>query len=250
MTPQEPLIALEGVSVAYRTRDRARGALHEVSLEAEAGEIVSIEGPPGAGKTTLLLVAAGLLAPDEGAVRFEGEDFASLPTGPRRALRRDAIALLPEGGGLLPSLSVAEQIDLALRIAGLGRRERDTRRGEALATGGIAHLAAYRPHELTPCERALAALARATAVRPRVLLADEPAAAMDAEALATLERQLALLTARGGLALLTTNDAAVGELAGRRFTIEDGRVRPATPLAEQPGALPMAGAAPGEQAAG
>ena len=250
MTPQEPLIALEGVSVAYRTRDRARGALHEVSLEAEAGEIVSIEGPPGAGKTTLLLVAAGLLAPDEGAVRFEDEELASLPAARRRALRRDAIALLPEGGGLLPSLSVAEQIDLALRIAGLGRRERDTRRGEALATVGIAHLAAYRPHELTPCERALAALARATAVRPRVLLADEPAAAMDAEALATLERQLALLTARGGVALLTTNDAEVGALAGRRFAIEDGRVRPATPRAGQPGALPMAGAAPGEQAAG
>ena len=115
---------------------------------------------------------------------------------------------------------------------------------------GIAHLAAFRPRELTPCEHALAALARATAVHPRVLLADEPAAAMDAEALAALERQLALLTARGGLALLSTGDPALGALAGRRLAIEDGRVRPATPYAGQPGALPMAGAAPGVQAAG
>ena len=250
MTPEEPLIALIGVSFAYRMRDRSRRALDEASIDAAAGEIVSIEGPPGAGKSTLLLIAAGLLGPDEGVVRFGGEDIASLPSGRRRALRRGAIALLPEGGGLLPSLSVAEQIDLALRIAGLGRRERDTRRGEQLAAVGIAHLASRRPRELTPCERALAALARATAVHPRVLLADEPAAAMDAEAFAALERQLALLTARGGLALLTTADPEVGALARRRFAIEDGRVRPATPLLESPAALPMAGAASGDQAAG
>ena len=250
MNAAEPLIALEGVSVVHLSRDRARRALREVDLDATAGEIVSIEGPPGAGKSTLLLAAAGLLAPDEGIVRFEGEDITSLPPGRRRALRRGTIALLPEGGGLLPSLSIAEQIDLALRIAGIGRRERDTRRREQLAATGIAHLAARRPHELTPCERALAALARVTAVHPRVLLADEPAAAMDTEALTALERQLALLTARGGLALLTTSDTAVGALAGRRFAIEDGRVRPATPSTEQPGALPMAGTAPGEQAAG
>ena len=250
MTDREPLIALEGVSFAHSTRDHVRRALDEVSLEVEAGEIVSIEGPPGAGKSTLLLIAAGLLAPGEGVVRFEGEDIASLTPRRRRALRRGVITLLPEGGDLLPSLSVAEQIDLALRIAGLGRRERDTRRGEQLGAMGIAHLAAFRPRELTACERALAALARATAVQPRVLLADEPAAAMDAEALAALERQLALLTARGGLALLSTGDPAVGALAGRRLAIEDGRVRPVTPFAGQPGALPMAGAAPGAQAAG
>ena len=250
MNSVEPLIALEGVSIVHLSRDRARRALREVDLDAAAGEIVSIEGPPGAGKSTLLLAAAGLLAPDEGIVRFDGADITSLPSRRRRALRRGAIALLPEGGGLLPSLSIAEQIDLALRIAGIGRRERDTRRREQLAATGIAHLAARRPYELTPCERALAALARVTAVHPRVLLADEPAAAMDAEAFAALERQLALLTARGGLALLSTGDPAVGALAGRRLAIEDGRVRPVTPFAGQPGALPMAGAAPGVQAAG
>ena len=87
----EPLIALEGVTLAYRARDRARRALHEASLATDAGEIVSIEGPPGAGKTTLLLVAAGLLTPDAGAVRFEGESLATLSSGRRRELRRSSI---------------------------------------------------------------------------------------------------------------------------------------------------------------
>ena len=250
MTSDEPLIAIEGVSLAWRTRDYTRQALRGASLAAREGEIVTIEGPPGAGKTSLLLVAAGLLEPDEGTVHFAGEPLAALPASRRRALRGTAIALLPEGGGLLPALSVAEQLDLALRIAGLGRRERAARRGEQLAATGIAHLAARRPHELTPGERALAALARASAVEPRLLLADEPAAAMDAEALATLERQLALLTARGGAALITTDREEVGILATRRLAIEDGRLRPATPFAEAPGALPMAGPAPGGQAAG
>lgn len=250
MTSDGPLIAIEGVSLAWRTRDYARHALRGASLAARPGEIVSIEGPPGAGKTSLLMVAAGLLEPDEGAVYFDGEELAAMPASRRRALRGGSISLLPESGGLLPTLSVAEQIDLALRIAGLGRRERAARRGEQLAATGIAHLAARRPHELTPGERALAALARATAVEPQVLLADEPAAAMDAEALATLERQLALLAARGGAALLTTDREAVGSLATRRLAIEDGRLRPATPFAEAPGALPMAGPAPGGQAAG
>ncbi len=250
MTAAEPLIAIEGVSVAHRSRDHARRALRDASLHVRAGEIVSVEGPPGAGKTSLLLVAAGLLEPDEGTVHFDGEGLAAMPASRRRALRAGSIALLPEGGGLLPALSVAEQIDLALRIAGLGRRERAARRGEQLAATGIAHLAARRPHELTPGERALTGLARATAVQPRLLLADEPAAAMDAEALATLERQFALLTARGGAALLTTDREAVGSLATRRLAIEDGELRPATPFADQPGALPMADPAPGEQAAG
>ncbi len=247
-TVPEPLIALEGVTFAYRAGDRARRALDEASLATEAGEIASVEGPPGAGKTTLLLVAAGLLTPEAGAVRFEGENLAALSSGRRRELRRSSISLLPEGGGLLPTLSIAEHVDLALRIAGLGRRDRAARRGEYLAAVGVAHLAARRPHELTPCERALAALARSLAVHPRVLLADEPAAAMDAEALATLERQLALLTARGGAAVLTTINPEVGALARRRLAIEDGRLRPATPFAEPPGALPMADPATGAQA--
>lgn len=250
MTSEEPLIAIEGVSLAYRTRDYTRQALRGAGLAARVGEVVTIEGPPGAGKTSLLRVAAGLLAPDEGTVRFEGEDLAALAPSGRRALRAGPIAVLPEGGGLLPTLSVAEQLDLALRIAGLGRRERAARRGEQLAATGIAHLAARRPHELTPSERALAALARAMAVEPRLLLADEPAAAMDAEAQATLERQLALLTARSGAALVTTNIEAAGALAARRLAIEDGQLRPATPFAEAPGALPMSGPAPGGQAAG
>ena len=250
MTSGEPLIAIEGVSLAYRTRDYARQALRGASVAALAGEIVTIEGPAGAGKTSLLRVAAGLLEPDDGTVHFDGADLAAMPASRRRALRGGPIALLPEGGGLLPTLSVAEQIDLAMRIAGLGRSERATRRGEQLAANGLAHLAARRPHELTPRERALAALARAMAVEPRLLLADEPAAAMDAEALATLERQLALLTARSGAALLTTDREAVGRLATRRLAIEDGRLRPATPFAEAPGALPMAGPTPGGQAAG
>ena len=250
MTSAEPLIAIEGVSLAWRTRDRARRALHEANLAVQPGEIVSIEGPPGAGKTSLLLVAAGLIAPDEGVARLEGADLSLLAAGRRRELRRGAIAFLPQGGGLLPTLSVAEQLDLALRIAGLGRRERRARSGEQLAATGIPHLAAKRPHELTPSERALAALARALAVQPRLLLADEPAAGMDAEALATLQRLLAVLAAREGAALLTTDDPAIGELAGRRLAIEDGRVSPATPFAEPAGALPMAGPAPGAQAAG
>ena len=240
-----PLIAVEGVAYAYRGRDRVRQALRGVSFDAAAGELLAIEGPLGAGKSTLLLVIAGLLRPDEGFVTIDGEDLATVSAGRRRALRRSAIALLPAKGGLLPSLSVAENIDLALRIAGLGRPERDARSAEQLAAAGIAHIAARRPHELTPSERQLAALARAAAVRPRLLLADEPAAAMDAEARATLQRLLALMTARDGLVLLATDDAEIAASADRRLTLADGWLRMPPPPSPRLQALP----APGERAA-
>ena len=240
-----PLVAVEGVAYAYRGRDRVRQALRGVSFDAAAGELVAIKGPLGAGKSTLLLVLAGLLQPDEGVVTVDGEDLAAVSAGRRRTLRRGAIALLPAQGGLLPSLSVAEHIDLALRIGGLGRRERNARSAEQLAATGIAHLAARRPHQLTLSERQLAALARALAVRPRLLLADEPAAAMDAEARSTLQRLLVLMTARDGLVLLATDNAEIAASADRRLTLADGWLHAPPPSSPRLQALPS----PGERAA-
>ncbi len=240
-----PLISVAGAAFAYRDRGRVRHALREVTFEGSPGELIAIEGPLGAGKTTLLQLLAGLLQPDEGSVTVDEEDLAAVSGGRRRALRRGLLALLPAGGGLLPNLSVAENIDLALRIAGLGLHERNARRADQLAAAGIAHLAARRPGELTLPERQLAALARALAVRPRVLLADEPGAGMDAEAHATLQRMLASVTARDGLVIITTDDAEIAATADRRLRLADGRLH-APPSAPRLQAIPTTG----EQASG
>ena len=224
-----PLISVAGVAFAYRERGRLRHALREVTFDGAAGERIAIEGPLGAGKTTLLQLLAGLLQPDEGSVTVDGEDLAAVSGGRRRALRRGVVALLPAGGGLLPTLSVVENIDLALRIAGLGLRERNARRADQLAADGIAHLAPRRPGELAPAERQLAALARALAVRPRVLLADEPAVGMDAEAQTTLQRMLAGVTARDGLLIIASDDADLAATADRRLQLADGRLQAPPP---------------------
>ena len=213
------LLALEHVSKSFRRGRRELRALHDVSLEVGAGEIVGVWGPRFSGRTTLLRVAAGLEAPDEGRVLVDGIDVAAHPEG---ALRR-RIAYCHTSFAPAHAELVVEHVAVPLLAVGT-RIDRACTRAQAmldrLGAGGCAEL---RPHELAQGELVRVVLARALLQQPQLLLVDEPTSGVD-----LLERDDLLTTLRviakdEHVAVLLTASEAPG-LAGadRALSLSDG----------------------------
>ncbi len=176
-------------------------AVSDVSLELPAGQVLAVLGPSGCGKSTLLRAVAGLEQPDSGAVLLDGSDLTRVPT------HRRGFALMFQDGQLFPNLSVSSNIAYPLKIRRVARAERDHRVAELLELVGLPGHGDRAPDTLSGGERQRVALARALAVRPRLLLLDEPLSALDR----TLRERLAsdlrgILRAEGTTALLVTHD--------------------------------------------
>ena len=181
-----------GLSKTYGTGAGAVDALAPVDLSVGAGEIVAVVGPSGCGKTTLLRTIAGLVAPTTGAVNLDGAVVWSDSGRPTREVLRD-VALVFQEPNLLPWLSVEENIALPLRATGVARGERRQRAGELCERVGILGFERRRPDELSVGMRQRAALARALIAQPKLLLLDEPFAALDAITRDAMNAELAAL---------------------------------------------------------
>jgi putative ABC transport system ATP-binding protein len=219
---REALLILEGVR-RMRREGAARFTLSVPSLAVAEGERLALVGPSGSGKSTLLLLLALALAPDT-ALRFTlgGEDVAALwrrgEEGRLAWLRARRIGIVPQTGGLIPSLSVGENILLSQALAGRQEEQHARRLAEALEVAALWH---RRPAALSVGQRQRVAIARALAHRPTLLLADEPTAAVHP---ALAEEILTLLLreaeAAGATLILATHDAAAAARLGLpRITI-------------------------------
>jgi len=178
----ETKLSIRGVSKSYvqASGDRV-AALERASLEIAKGEFVCLIGPSGCGKSTLLNLIAGLDRPDEGEILMDGRPVTD--PGPDRAV-------LFQEPSLFPWLSVLGNVEFALELAGVARRERTERAIAWLEKVHLARFALAQPHELSPGMRQRAPLARALACQPEVLLADEPFGALDAQSREILQREL------------------------------------------------------------
>ncbi|HEX9124629.1 MAG TPA: ABC transporter ATP-binding protein [Actinomycetota bacterium] len=171
-----------GVSKSFRNaRGGTVSALVEIDLEVRQGEFVCLIGPSGCGKSTLLNLFAGLEAPDAGDLRIDGEPITR--PGPDRAV-------LFQDPALFPWMSVLSNVEFALEMIGVAKAEREERAMQWLRRVHLGHSANAQPHELSGGMRQRAALARALACQPEVLLADEPFAALDAQTREILQREL------------------------------------------------------------
>ena len=171
-------------------RDGTR-ALHPTSLVVEPGEVMALLGPSGCGKTTLLRIVAGLEDPDRGGrVHFGDEDVSALPVETR------GVGMVFQHYALFPQMTVAANIGYGLRIRRLAEAERNVRVGELIELMRLQGLERKRPSELSGGQRQRVALARAVAIRPRVLLLDEPLTALDAKLKESLRDELAELLRR------------------------------------------------------
>lgn len=198
----------------------------DLALTAAAGEVVAVVGPNGSGKTTLLRALAGLQRLDAGLVRCAGAVWEDTEAGLRLPAAARHVGFVPQDVRLFPHLSVLENVAFGPRCRGAGRAAARRAAGDWLDRLGIAPLAARRPHQLSGGQAQRAAVARALAARPAVLLLDEPLAALDPSVAMTLRLELARhLAAYDGVTLLVTHDAVDAlTLARRVVVLDDGRV--------------------------
>jgi putative ABC transport system ATP-binding protein len=200
------VVAVRGVAKAFD-----QPVLAGVDLTVEPGEIVVLLGRSGSGKTTLLTIVTGFEEPDAGTVERPGEAW-------------DDLAVLPQSLGLLPELTVAENVALPLRLAG---KRPDV--ADLLARLGLTHLADRYPSQTSLGEQQRTALGRAVVVRPRLLVADEPVSHQNrdwAEAMMGLVRELA---DAGTACLLATHDEVAVVAADRVVELRDGVCFPVGP---------------------
>ena len=205
----------------FHAGDSETLALRGVSLRVDGGEMVALLGPSGSGKSTLMNCLAGLDEPDGGHVDLLGQRLTRRPEAVRSRLRGSAIGILLQSRNLLPSLDVAGNIELAMRVAGKSDRARV---GCLLANLGLAGREGARPAQLSGGEMARAGLAVALCAAPRLLLADEPTGEVDA---GTEQQVFEVLDAqrRSGTAIvIATHSEALAAHADRRIRMRDGRI--------------------------
>jgi putative spermidine/putrescine transport system ATP-binding protein len=190
-------------------------ALEPATLDIESGETLVLLGPSGCGKTTMLRIIAGLEAPDAGGrVLFDERDVTRLP------IERRNVGMVFQSYALFPNMSVAENIGYGLKIRGVAKMERDKRVAELVELTNITGLENRRIDQLSGGQRQRVALARAVAIRPSILLLDEPLTALDAALRERLRGELnRLLRALGITAIYVTHDQAEAMELGDRVVV-------------------------------
>ncbi|QDU21484.1 ABC transporter ATP-binding protein [Urbifossiella limnaea] len=238
-TATQPAIALRGVTKEFGTGDARVTALHEVDLEIPYGELVLLVGPSGCGKTTLISIVAGLLDATAGEVEVLGQNLTRMRGGRKVRFRGDNIGFVFQQYNLLPALTAAENACVPLLIAGWDRKKAVARASELLDAVGLGSRLKSFPNQLSGGQQQRVAIARALVHGPRLLVCDEPTAALDAASGRTvmgLIRQVAVATDRA--VVVVTHDSRVYDFGDRIVSMADGRIesvetRDAGPLAAQ-----------------
>jgi putative ABC transport system ATP-binding protein len=221
-----PLVRVEELSKTYREGAVETSVLRAVSLELGRGETASLTGVSGSGKSTLISLLAGLLLPDAGRVVFDGHEITSLDEAARAHLRANRIGIVLQSGNLIPFLTAAENVELAVDLAG-GERAR-ARARELLSELGLERRLDHLPRRLSGGEAQRVSVAVALANEPDLLLADEVTGELDsASAEQVMEVILEAWRERGLTVLFVTHSSELAARAQRRLHLHEGEVRSA-----------------------
>ncbi|MBX9579264.1 MAG: ABC transporter ATP-binding protein [Gemmataceae bacterium] len=218
-------VALRGVGKVFGIGDTRVAALREVDLDLPYGELVLLVGPSGCGKTTLISVVAGLLDPSEGEIEVLGESLSRMRGGRKVRFRGERIGFVFQQYNLLPALTAAENAAVPLLIAGWNRRKAVARAADLLTEVGLADKLTAYPSQLSGGQQQRVAIARALVHEPKLLVCDEPTAALDAASGRTvmgLIRKVAVEPDRA--VVVVTHDSRVYDFGDRIVSMADGRV--------------------------
>jgi putative ABC transport system ATP-binding protein len=217
------------VTKEFVTGDTKVQALRGIDVDVRQGELTLLVGPSGCGKTTLISVIAGLLDPTAGAVEVFGRDLTAM-TGRRLVnFRGENIGFVFQQYNLLPALTAAENAAVPLLIAGWARPKAVAKAAEVLAMVGLGDKVNARPSQLSGGQQQRVAIARALVHEPRLLVCDEPTAALDAESGRTvmeLIRRVAVQPDRS--VIVVTHDSRIYQFGDRMILMSDGRVERVT----------------------
>jgi len=238
------MLEMRQVSKVYRTELVETHALRALDLHVREGEFVAVTGPSGSGKTTFLNIAGLLETFTGGTYLLDGQDVSGLSDDARSKLRNQKIGFIFQSFNLIPDLNLFDNCDVPLRYRGMAAAERRRRIEEALGQVGLASRMKHYPAELSGGQQQRAAIARALAGSPRLLLADEPTGNLDSQMARGVMELLEDINGKGTTIVMVTHDPELAARAQRNVHIVDGM---ATDLSVEP-ALAKAAASAGQPA--
>jgi len=232
------VIVVRDVTKTYTEGGVNVSALRGVDLNIHAGEMVMLGGPSGSGKTTLLSIMGCILKATSGSVRIAGREVGCLHEDQLPNIRLEQIGFIFQGFNLFPTLTAGENIELMLDLKGVHKTQARKRAHELLEQVGMADKFHAYPSNLSGGQKQRVAIARAVAGDPRIILADEPTAALDSHTgRMVMELMRDLAHKRQRAVVVVTHDPRVLEFADRTIRIEDGMIVDRSPETEVPAEL-------------
>ena len=218
------MIKLEQLCRNFQVGDQVVRALDNLDVEIASGEYVSIMGPSGSGKSTLLNALGLLDSPTSGDYWLDDIRTATMGDDELAVIRQNKIGFVFQAFHLVPRMSAFENVELPMVLAGLPPAERQQRVKTALERVGLGTRVDHRPDQLSGGERQRVAIARAIVMEPTILLADEPTGNLDSKSGKEIVDIMEDLNRQGLTLIVVTHDPAIGQRAGRKIRMEDGRV--------------------------
>lgn len=220
-----PLVEIRGLRKDYWLEGQLIRVLRGIDLDIQAGERISITGASGSGKSTFLHVLGTLDGPEEGSVRFRGEDVFRKTPAQLAAFRNRSIGFVFQFHHLLPEFSALENVAMPAMIQRLNTGEAEERAMAMLERVGLGHRVSHRPGELSGGEQQRVAVARALVMAPRLLLADEPTGNLDEMTAEGIHDLLDQLNEETGLTVVVvTHSSKLAERFPRRLRMQEGRL--------------------------
>ena len=210
-----PDLRIKDLVVEYSSGQESVRPIDGLSLDVDEGSLAILLGPSGCGKTTLLSCIGGILRPTAGRIEFGDIDVNRLDQRQLSDYRRNTVGIVFQAFNLVPSLTAAENVMVPLRAAGVSRREAQHRAAELLDRVGLAHRVNHRPGDLSGGQQQRVAVARAIALDPPLLIADEPTAHLDYLQVEEVLRLIRELAAPPRVVVVATHDTRMLPLADR-----------------------------------
>ena len=222
---KRPIISTDNVNKIFVSGFERVHALRDVTIDVMPGTLTVLKGRSGSGKTTLMNILGALDMPTSGKVFFDGREITAMHEGQRDKLRRRQMGFVFQSVALISLMSAYENVEFALRLSGMPRRQWRPRVEECLGYIGLKSRMRHRPGELSGGEQQRVAIARAIAHRPQVIFADEPTAELDTlMGLQVMKLFRDLVQKEGITIVMTTHDPNMMELADHVYSLDDGAI--------------------------